>query len=402
MAKTERQFRYTGDNRSIEDTTRAAQQGLSAFDSYIDKSCTVFTAKEGENNVRIMPNTWEDEDKWGSYWYLKIFVHYEVGGNHGQFLCLEKMKNEPCPVCAAWRATEDEKERKAWGPKPRVLCYLIDRRNERAGPQVWSMPNQAYQDINAASVDKQNNRDLKIDAPGPPDSKIEGYDISFIREGTKKEGTEYKRAEASRKSLPLHDDPAVQKRWMDYIVNKPLTEVMCFYPADYIEKILYGGSRKEDVVEEEVQDRGSERRSRGRPAPETEAEGDGGREAEKRTSERPRRFDRDERAIDPDARRARDEEGDREDTGENPDGERSTRRSRREPEVETASGDEDLRSTRRSRRLADDEKPPFDEDSNGVGERRRLPKDTDVDDVPAQSRDAREGLNKLRERTSRR
>jgi hypothetical protein len=200
--------------------------------------------KEGENCVRILKDTWEDVDTWGDNWDIQVFVHFSVGPDNAAYLCLDKMKGEICPVCEMWRRTTNEEEKRALRPSERRLVWVIDRNNEKAGPQVWSQAPTLFKDIVGRSVDKKTNTLIKID------DLAKGYDVIFIREGTQL-NTKYSQVEVLREATPIHNDPNRAQRWKRYIEDNPLPDVLEYYDAAYIKKIMFG----QGVADEEEEER---------------------------------------------------------------------------------------------------------------------------------------------------
>ena len=242
MAKT--RFVYRGGDRTVESVVRKSKQAGSLYDSYLSSEVQFFKVKEGESTVRILPPTWEDTEKWGDGWEVGVYLHYNVGPDNGAYLCLDKMKGESCPVCEARRQTNDEDEADQLKPSYRTLCWVIDRDNEKAGPMVWSMPITLFKDINARSVDKKTNTPILIDDPE------EGYDVVFSRAGTDKK-TKYSAVEVLREPTPLHDDEKLQQRWLDYVTEHPLPDVLTFFDAEHIEKVLFGKAERKPAEEAE-------------------------------------------------------------------------------------------------------------------------------------------------------
>lgn len=230
-------FKYTG--RSSEDISRRATQPSGAYDSFISGGFALFKPKEGENCVRILPwlsgndpRAKEYQEKWGNHWGIDIYVHYNVGPDNGSYLCLQKMKGETCPVCEA-RRDADEKEAQALRIVERVLCWIVDRKNEKLGPTLWAMPTTLSKDISGASRARGSGENLLIDDPE------EGYDIYFDREGVKIQ-TDYKRVEAARDPTPLHENPDKMAQWLNYVSENVLPDLLVYYDADLIEKTLFG------------------------------------------------------------------------------------------------------------------------------------------------------------------
>lgn len=233
-------FKYRG--RSDESVMHRAKEASGSYDSYVKGSVLWFKSKEGENQIRIMPRSpSEDFDKWGDHWGIDIYIHYNVGPDNGTYLCTDKMTGEPCPVCDARRDIEDQEEADQLKPSRRILCWLVDRNDEKAGPKLWSMPHGTSKDVSAVSQVKGSGEVLLIDDPE------NGFDVYFDREGEKKR-TKYKRVEVARDSSPLHENEKTQEKWLEYIVENPLSEILEFFTPDYIKKVLFGqgGGDKED------------------------------------------------------------------------------------------------------------------------------------------------------------
>ena len=85
-------FKYRGKERTVESVTRRSRESSGNFESYVLSDVKMFKPKEGENNVRILPPTWEDVDKWGDGWEIAAHLHYGIGPDNGAYLCLDKMK----------------------------------------------------------------------------------------------------------------------------------------------------------------------------------------------------------------------------------------------------------------------------------------------------------------------
>ncbi len=245
-------FKYRDSKRNVEDVARRARFSGSSFDSYILDEFQTYKPKEGENTVRVLPRTWDDEEKWGTGWEIVIRVHYSVGPDAGTYLCLA-MKDEECPICSA-RLEMDEEEAKELRVGQRLVCWVIDRNNEKGGPQVWAMPPKLFREINARSVNKKTNAPILID------HDENGHDFTFNREGTDKRSA-YAQVDIEREPSPVSNDERQQARWLKHIEDNPLPEVLRFYEADYLEKVLTGrASRKSE--EDEEQDQQPVRRAR--------------------------------------------------------------------------------------------------------------------------------------------
>lgn len=221
-------FVYRGSERTAADISRKASEGSRDFDTPLKQAIPTFKPKEGENCIRIMPSTWAEPD-----WDMPIQLHYNVGPDSGRYLCL-KMKGGNCPVCNARLEATDKDEADSFAPRKAALCWIIDRDNEKAGPQIWYIPfSKVRNEIYARSVDKKTKVPILIDDPE------EGYDIVFSREGTG-DRTNYKGVEIMRDPTPLHDDQKQQGRWLEYIAERPLDDILNFYEVSHIEKVLFG------------------------------------------------------------------------------------------------------------------------------------------------------------------
>lgn len=237
-------FKYRGEDRQVEDVVKRSKQSGGAYDSYLSPDCTFFKILEGERAIRILPPTWEDTKKWGNGWELQIYLHNNVGPDNSTFLCLDKMKGERCPICEARREAKDEEEANALKPSWRALAWVIDRDNEKAGPMVMGLPITLFRDINARSVDKKTGEVILIDHPE------DGYDVLFNREGSSLK-TKYTQVEIERDSRPVHKDEKIQDKWLTFIEDHPLPEMLTFFDEDYIEKVLSGKVEKRSRDEEE-------------------------------------------------------------------------------------------------------------------------------------------------------
>lgn len=364
-------FVYRGRDRTVEDVTRRSQQKGGNYDGILLPDVVKLKVKEGENEHRILPPTWEDVEKYGTGWEVQIQVHYNIGPDRGMFLCLDKMKGEPCPICEARRTAADDEEADALRPSTRALCWDIDRNNEKAGPQIWDMPLTLFRDINARSIDKKTNAVICIDDPE------EGYDLSFNREGTDMR-TKYTAVEVSRDPSPVHDDQKIQDKWLNYIQDHPLPDVLCYQDADYIEKVLSGRASskrdKDEDEEEETSTRGSLRRPR-KPVEEEEEE-EAPATSSRRGSSR--------KAAEP------------EEEEEEPAPRSTRRRPAAEPEEEEAEEEPAPRSSRK--RAEPEPEEEEDEPPPPRSTRRRVaaePEEEEEETLP-ESRTARKGLERLR------
>lgn len=302
------------------------------FDNPFKKDIPIFTAsKDDEYVIRILPATWEDAK---SYVY-DVFIHYNVGADKGRFLCPRKMWGEECPVCKEYeraKRANDEDYAKQLKATARAAVYAVIRgEEEKNGPQLFPMPVSLDQDIAGRSKDKKTGAVLYIDDPD------EGFDVAFERK-TGKQGTRYGSVELDRSPSPVIDNPKKQAKWLQFIADHPIPDILVRRDAKYIEKV-FAGSRKDDEEEDD----------------------------------KPRSRFRNDDDDDRPGKRKRDEDED------------EPRRSRRDPDEDEDDDDEEEDKPRKRRREIDDEDEDLDEDK--PKSRKRL---DDDDDEPRKRKQKRE------------
>lgn len=357
MAKAK--FEYRGGERTSESIARKAKESGGAYDSYLPSEVPFFKAKEGENQVRIMPSTWDPKGKWGDGWDIGIHVHYNVGPDNAAYLCLAKMKDEACPVCEARREAADKEESDKLRPSFRHLAWVIDRKNEKEGPLVWSLPVGVFKEINLRSVDRKSGAPVLIDHPD------KGYDVIFDRQGVKL-NTDYSGVEIDRDPSYLHDNEETQGRWLDYVQENSLPDILVFYDYEHIEKALNGGSSG-----------GGSRDDRGR-----------GTERGERSSRRGGREEGSDREEPDRERGSRRERDDRErGSADDARGERDRGSSRRSSRDEPETREEPARAERGGRGRREEPEPPAEEER--ATNRRRLVRGDDADDEIPSDRGSR-------------
>lgn len=210
-------FKYQA--RTAEEVKQRANRPIGNRDNYIKDGIDFFQPKKDDNTIRVLPPTWEGARHYG----LDVYLHYGIGPDESAYLCLDKMRGEACPLCEE-RATAsgagEEELAKALQPKGRVLVWVIDRKDEGKGPLLWSMPAGLDKDMVNCAIDKSTGEILTIDDPSE-----NGYDVSFKREG---EGikTKYTGIQVARKASPLSDDGALADKWLQYISDNPLDQIV--------------------------------------------------------------------------------------------------------------------------------------------------------------------------------
>lgn len=246
-----RRFEYEA--RDDAETKRRGQRRGGDFDRLMKDHIKVYTPRDGDNRVRILPPTWKGAKHYG----LDVHVHYGVGPDRGSYLCLQKMKGEPDPIAeehAQARRDGDDEYAKKIEAKARLLVYLIDRDNEKEGVQAWFMPWTMDRDISQVSQDKDTGEVLRIDHPD------DGYDVLFTKTGTK-DRTKYGGIAIARRSSPLGKD-----EWLDFAMDNPLPDQLQYYSYDHIAKAFGSGPapEREDDERERGRDRDDDRGGRSR------------------------------------------------------------------------------------------------------------------------------------------
>lgn len=250
-----KRFQYS--RRDPADVKKRASQSAGMYDQIFKSSIPIFTPKiDTSYRLRIMPPTWENADHYG----YELFIHSQVGADNQKYICLKKhgKKDEACPLCEAEQELVREgmkDEAYEARAKRSVITYVIDRDKEDEGPKLWRMMWMTDRDIAALSTDKRSNETLFIDDPE------EGYDIEFdaVKKGKFAEITAIKIA---RKTTPLCDDPKTQDKWLDFIQQNPISEVLNFYDEEHIRKASEGKRTKDDDEDDDKRTRSDRKRNR--------------------------------------------------------------------------------------------------------------------------------------------
>ena len=222
-----------------EDMERDATKRTGGGDSVVKNDVKQFRPQEGLNEIRVLPSTWEDARSVA----LDVPIHYGIGADNSQFLCVKKMDGSDCAVHDAQKeaaADGDDELAKAMNPGTRAGLWVIDRKNEADGPMLWLAPYQNfYQEMLQQARDPKDRSYLQIQHPE------EGYDISFNVKG-KGISTKYSGIKVARNSSPISDDEDTMKEWLDYIEENPIPSVLLWPDYDYVRAALDGGVRVRD------------------------------------------------------------------------------------------------------------------------------------------------------------
>jgi hypothetical protein len=385
--------RFEYKERSADDVKKRAEQTGGRFDSIFKQGFDTFRAKEGENVLRILPPTWSDHD----HYAYDLYVHSRIGPDNSDYLCLRKMKGEPCPICAASEEAKEAgeaDEAKALQPSKKVAMWVVDRDSDAKDPTpaIYAISWMADRDIAALCHDKRKGKVLLIDHPD------DGYDLIIKRHGQGLK-TRYTYS-IDRESSPIDDDPRAQDDVLDFVQETPIPDTLQYRDSEYLEKVLAGSQAEKDKDLDEDGDKDKDdRRSRRRD------DDDGDNRSSRRSRSR-EDDDKDERKSsgreritrddeDRSSRRSRDKD---EEDDKDKDDDRSSRRSRsrdddddkssrrRDRDDKEDKGDEDERSSRRGRDKDEDE----DRSSRRRGRDEEEDKDEEKDDRSRRRRDTRD------------
>lgn len=234
------EYKKRDDSKMIQRATRRVSGG----DSWVSDEVRFFSPKEGDHEIRILPPTWEDADHFG----IDVWLHYGIGPDRSSYLCPAKMKDESCPLCdervKAQQAGEDEYA-DLFSPRPRVAFFVIDRKEEKAGPLLWAPSANTEKEIVNAARDRKTNSVVSLDDPSK-----DGYDLSFSIEGSGIK-TKYKSIQVDRRSSPLSDDEDQAAEWLEYVKEHPLPEMLVFYDAEHLAEAASGTSSRQEDEEQE-------------------------------------------------------------------------------------------------------------------------------------------------------
>ena len=230
--------RFTYQQRDPNEWRKRAAQNRG--EGFLPGDLAIYQVRKGDNYIRIFPPTWDNAHHFG----LDVWVHYGLGPDRKSCLCMKRMLNKPCPCCEAVNEFDragQEAEKKALIARRRVLVWLIDKKEEEKGPQLWAMPHTLDSDIAKHAEDPDSGEIYAVDDPE------RGYNISFITEGENQQ-RKYVGVNLSRKAT------SVDPKLIDFAVDNPLPSLLQY--LSYEEALeLYEGAPPDNTA------RGSDRRS---------------------------------------------------------------------------------------------------------------------------------------------
>lgn len=252
-------FKYRA--RSSEQLEKRAEQQGGDFQGFISDEFKTYAPKKGDNWIRILPPTWDDPAHYG----MDVHVHYGIGPDRASAVCIAKQPHPTtgqlsrCPICEARARAEkaaDEELAKELKPSRRVLVWLLDKREEDKGPQLWAMPWSVDRDIVKISRDKRSGEVYVIDHPD------EGYDVMFDKEGEQLQ-TKYTGMQLARRAS------SVDSEHLEYIEGAPLPFTLRWRDYDELKTMFDGSGMAEPGPRAEARERPSDRD----PAPERRSNG---------------------------------------------------------------------------------------------------------------------------------
>lgn len=351
---------------------RANQSG-GQFDGILKSGVDSWRPAEGDNTIRILPATWEPHDHYG----FDVWAHERVGVDKGTYPCLAKMKKKRCPICemvAECQEAGEDEDAKAMMAKRKVVCYIIDRDDDKPIPKIYVMSWTMDRDITALCENKKTGKVLYIDHPD------DGYDVSFKRKGTNL-NTRYIGVSIDREASAISESTKTQDSIMEFLQENPVPSVIKYYDEKYLEQIIQGKGKDKDEELDEDEDgdedeapRSKKTKTKRRPSDEDESEDDdppfdadaedaedpdeddAEEEQPKKKGKVKRRPSEDDESEDEDASED-DEDADAEDPDEDDEEEqpKKRRRPRDEEDDEEASEDEDDNDTNEDEDADDDE-----------------------------------------------
>lgn len=228
---SKKQFVYQ--ERSADSVFERTRKG-SDKDGYINLAeFKWFSVKENADHcIRPLPPFWPNAQHWG----IDIHVHFNIGSDNAAYLCLNKMKKGKCPICEEIAKSDDEKYVKKMKVSPRVLQWIIDRDNEKAGPILWA-PAKSFDTVLLSVATNKKNRSAT-----PVDNPDRGTDVSFKTEGSKNEGHLKYLAHKCEEPSSLSEDENKYNVWLEFVQKNQLPSLLKFYTYDHIYTALHGKS----------------------------------------------------------------------------------------------------------------------------------------------------------------
>lgn len=223
-------FKYRA--RNADQWDKQANQTGNNFEGVLKEGFKVYQMKKGVNLIRILPPTWDNPDHYG----ISIHTHYGVGPTKAAVICLQNTKGQRCPLCEArnrFLKLGDEEEAKQLRASKRTICWVLDRKDEDAGPQLLNMGFTLDKEICQQAKDESTGEILALDHP------TEGYDLQFTKEGEQLQ-TQYGGVKLARRPSDV-DESA-----LDYVTDHPVPDCLRWRSYEELKKLYEGNTGDED------------------------------------------------------------------------------------------------------------------------------------------------------------
>lgn len=195
-----------------------------------------FKPKNGNNRVRILPQSSEAQSKYNRYVpYVKSFTHFGVGFENKSMVCpLKSGVRSKCYICSQI-ARLPEKERKELAAKKRFRFVIWDYEAPDKGLQIWEV-----------GYTVKDQLDSIRDLGGEFTDVDDGFDIIVGKTG---EGVQSKyNCQGDRKNTPLAAE--IIKAATDGGI--PDLEATIIVPTDEELKATYDGASYDEDMESEA------------------------------------------------------------------------------------------------------------------------------------------------------
>lgn len=220
----------------------SASQSDKNWDTYIKDQYSIFKPNKGLNRIRILPDTWEHTDTNDKHFGYSVYIHDRVGVDNSTYLCLKMMKGIFCPICEekdkAYKENDTEYMKELrW--KKKVCYFVIDRDNEKEGPQLWPAAAKQIDQELLIKIAKayRANEPLNVAEPSG-----KGYDVEFnyTPPAGEKPG-QYSSVDIVRHPTPLGNDA-----WVIFVEDNPIPDCLIYRDSDYIEERAFGKGKVEE------------------------------------------------------------------------------------------------------------------------------------------------------------
>ena len=225
--------------RSPADIDRLAnQKGANEFESFVKNTFNMYSPKDGDNSIRILPT--EGEQDFG----INIWVHYQVGPTKASVLCPARHFKSSCVICEdAIRAERkgDKELAKDLTPTRRVLIWMIDKRDEDKGPLWWAMPWTVGRDIHKIEKDREDPTVYHY-----VDDPVNGYNVYFDR--IKKSANNPRDVDYIGYQLASRPT-SVDDKILDFVHDNPLNSIIIKRTSEEVRQLYEGldDSKNEEV-----------------------------------------------------------------------------------------------------------------------------------------------------------